>query len=274
MQVAVDGTVLSSFVRDGFVCFEGAVESDDLKALEVEFDHLVEHGPHLSDQRFENGFCVSVAGAAAANSPDRYPQLAAFIADPILQSLITAYFLCFYENPATLPAPAFHSQLDLEENQRAGGTSNSHWHFDRVPCVKCALFFNRIDMQCGPFSVVPGSHFQTRERALRHLEVNPDPLFVDSYVDLKSEPETRTFVVEPGTMVVFDTYLIHQGGGVTGNGRRKTMRAVTWPPLLNRTYLEPTRLKPDRSGDLEFDTFFPHDRTGQSVTDPRLLFQG
>lgn len=44
----------------------------------------------------------------------------------------------------------FHSQLDLEENQREGGTNNSRWYFDRVPCVKCAFFFNRIDVNRGP----------------------------------------------------------------------------------------------------------------------------
>ncbi|UUX51862.1 phytanoyl-CoA dioxygenase family protein [Nisaea acidiphila] len=274
MQIKLDGALLSQFVVNGFVCFDGVIPPSELEGMEREFDRLVSEGSFLSDQRFENGYCVSVAGAYVQARAQELPQLSAFLSDPSLHQLMTAYFLSFYSQPEQLPAPIFHQQLDLEENVRAGSTSNSDWHFDRSPSLKCAVFFNDIGPNCGPFSVVPKTHFQTRERAHRQLEKNPDPLFVDNYVKFKAAPERTTFVVGPGSVVVFDTFLIHQGGGVTGDGRRKTMRTVTWPPILNHDYLHPARFAPDRSDDMDFETYFPRDRTGQSIKNPQHLYRG
>lgn len=265
---------LQKFLVNGYVVLPDLFDPETVKAIENEFDILAEREQQVVNHTYENGFYIAVHSGHVASQRELYPLFTNFLLNREIQILIAAYLSCFYGEGENVPIPAIHQQLDLEANLRPGGTNNSEWHYDRMPAVKCALFLTDVNEDCGPFTIVPGSHFQMREVAHGFLEKNPDPLYVDNFIDLKSEVETETFMVPAGTVIVFDTFVVHKGGNITGNGRRKAIRTVTWPPVLTRSYFKPSRVQAPTRAPLEFSSYHPHDRTGQKTTNEARLYQG
>jgi hypothetical protein len=99
-------------------------------------------------------------------------------------------------------------------------------HFDVRPTLKFFLYLTNTTVENGAFTVVPGSHLQTREirKKLgneisyknRHLS-RPDAL-----------PESLVPLEFPaGTLIVFTTELFHKAGVVT-SGERRIMRSHSW----------------------------------------------
>lgn len=272
--MSVEKDAVDAFFRDGFVVLDGLFDGSSVNEISNDFDAIVGSGGYLIEHRFENGFAVGVRGPDILRQRSRFRGFGALMSERRIRDLVTGYFARFYGSADVVQRAILHEQMDLEENSRPGGTNNSHWHFDRTPSVKCAVFLNDIELSCGPFQAIAGSHRWTRPLSLSQLRTNPDPIFVDNYVTFATEPEWTSFTLRAGSVVVFDTFIVHRGGGVSGDGYRKTIRMVTWPPLMNSAYLTMPEDVGMGAPPPAFETDHPYDRTGQSTRDARHLFVG
>jgi Phytanoyl-CoA dioxygenase (PhyH) len=265
---------VDSFYRSGFVVLDGSTEiTANVTDIEREFDALVAE-PSLIRHEFENGFCTAIGASTVTEKASRFPALAKFLGDGRIRQVIKGYLGRFLSDRQLVEATVPHEQLDLEVNSRPGSTDNSKWHFDRMPAIKTCLFLTDVSHEPDAFALVRGSHFVARDRVLGSLRTNPDPLFVDNYVDFHSPITPVSFCIRPGTIILFDTLTMHRGGMIRTAAVRKTIRTVTWPPCLSTEYL--TWQLPDDEAlpNLSFTTSHPFDRTGQKMEDPRHLFAG
>ena len=249
-----------------------------LRRLNVEFDELIGSETALKNGVLSgNGFQSRVPCADVLAARDvagaKYKNLASLIGNDRLADLIKRYIQLFYDDAGSVEGIVLHEQIDLEVNKAAGKTNNSHWHFDRMPSIKCAVLLNDTGAVNGALSIIPGSHLVTRKVALSFLEKNPDPLFIDNFVEFDSsaEVESVTLAAPAGTVILFDTMVIHKGGELLGLGERRTIRMSTWPPVLSRSYLRSISVD---AAFPAFSTYHPHDRTGQRMQDRRHMFAG
>jgi hypothetical protein len=239
-----------------------------LADLRVEFDRLRTPDPIVFNHcNYENG-SLAVARSNEVRRSGRYPALCEIFANDYLGEVVAGYIGYFYRTPLPID---LHAQIEIEANVRPGVTDNSIWHFDRVAAIKCMIYLSDVTSDAGAIQFIPGSHGATRTAAAAHLRINPDPLFIDNYCEGVNELKAVTISGPAGTIVVLDTCCIHRGGIVTGLNSRSVIRTVTWPPILNMSYL--TLPTADQSALNGVRRFHPHDRAGQKVKDPLHLFR-
>jgi hypothetical protein len=143
-----------------------------------------------------------------------------------------------------------------------------------MPSIKTCLFLTDVSHEPDAFLVIPGSHFVVRDRFLNSLRKNPDPLFVDNFVDFHAPVTPISFRIRPGMIILFDTLTMHRGGVMRNDRVRKAIRTVTWPPRLSAKYFTWTPPGEEVVPSLSFTASHPFDRTGQKMEDPRHLFAG
>ncbi|HTV28369.1 MAG TPA: phytanoyl-CoA dioxygenase family protein [Xanthobacteraceae bacterium] len=267
--------LVEAFYRSGYLQLDGIVRASDVRRILNEFHDILDRDhPCFGRDKYGSSNIVTARPAEMAAAGLHYPALAAFLQDPRLKSIILGYLSRFFTNPRDLDHYDINEQIEVEHNDCVGDGNSGIWHFDRVPSVKCALFLVPTRREFGALEVIPESHFAARQHALHFLERNPDPLFIDNHVEFQSQPEIKSLEVEAGTVVLFDTFVIHRGGNVTAHGERKVIRAVTWPPALTRNYLGATMASQSQPEDAAYRLFFPFDRSGQGISDPRHRFAG
>lgn len=124
-------------------------------------------------------------------------------------------------------------------------------HFDKIQRLKFFLYVTDVDETCGPLRCAPGSQKVVRE--LRAKEIDPEKItrwrFGRFYNDpgfLKEgdwsegaingsqnhyptvEYEMKDVVGKAGTLIVFDSNVIHSGGQVKEGGKRIVARSHSW----------------------------------------------
>jgi len=108
---------------------------------------------------------------------------------------------------------------------------NNWLHFDRLRSLKAMVYLTDVKEDCGPLSLVPGSHKQGKE--LRHnfkeiesYEEKPNRIEID-YPELMTAP--IPIYAGAGTLILFDTDIFHKGGDVADNKERKIIRSHWYP---------------------------------------------
>ena len=132
------------------------------------------------------------------------------------------------------------------------GTGPQGWaHFDKLQRFKFFLNVTNIDKQCGPLCLAPGTHTQVKK--LRNMDPTPnDPrrwrfgrFFGDDglcgeddwkegaidgsqnhYPDIRYE--LQPMIGPEGTLIIFDSDVIHKGGGISKGKERIVVRSHLW----------------------------------------------
>lgn len=141
------------------------------------------------------------------------------------------------------------SSYDFITHQGIGPQGWSH--FDKIQRLKFFLYVTDVDETCGPLRCAPGTQKIVQE--LRSKEVNPesvtkwrfgrfygDPGFLkegdwsegaingsqNHYPKIKYE--MKDILGDAGTLIVFDSNVIHSGGQVREGGKRIVARSHSW----------------------------------------------
>lgn len=113
------------------------------------------------------------------------------------------------------------------ENNSDTITRNNFLHFDRSRCFKVMTYLSEVGENCGPFSVVEGSHNKGAElrRSFakeRSFEKKRNRIDID-YPEI--EYNITPILGPAGTTILFDSDIFHKGGDVTEGGFRCIVRS-------------------------------------------------
>lgn len=144
-------------------------------------------------------------------------------------------------NPAT---PARHVILTDDYQSREQILAE---HFDELNSLKFYIYLDEIDEDNAPFQAIPGTHLQGKQ--IRQAEW----LRIDDYESIKSRVFEQysqeffysifgmfkellltrrvRFTAPAGTLLVFDTDLLHSAGKLGEGRRRRVMRASSYSGL-------------------------------------------
>lgn len=112
-----------------------------------------------------------------------------------------------------------------------GLARNGYLHFDRAFTFKFLIYLSDVDENCGPFSIVPRSHFKgkkLREKTANdQYEDKKNRIFLD-YPELGyTEEDIVPVLGEAGDLIIFDTDVFHMGGVVKEGFERLLIRGHT-----------------------------------------------
>ena len=120
---------------------------------------------------------------------------------------------------------------DFNSYQDTGDEVNGHLHYDRRQTLKFFLYLTDVDKNRGAFSVLPGS----RDQGSRWREENPKMNRI--YTSQKHNTDAHRYGLEflkndtlpiegpVGTVIAFDSDILHFGGRVERGRERKVARA-------------------------------------------------
>jgi hypothetical protein len=179
---------LQHWSEEGCLCLENAITSDELKRLQIAFEHCAAK----AKDAWLQGVAQGTAPAAYFDIPDPMAQDPLFVdlVDhpayyPLVQKLTGDQTLFLFAQFRTVPPSPL---------------SYVGWHFD-VPHsnplhLKVQIYLNDVGADEGAFAYVPGSH---REDA------GPYP----SVYQLGDMPGHRVFYGKAGTALLFNSYGMH-----------------------------------------------------------------
>ena len=151
-------------------------------------------------------------------------------------------------NPSTLPLPlrklvvnkeisSFFNSLEsstiacrdimITNEYKSDVMERNRWlHFDRWRSYKAMVYLSDVGGNSGPFSVVPGTHRLGAK--LRRASSNKPYVHRKNRIEL-DYPEYLEKPVKlcgsSGTLILFDSDIFHQGGGVTPDHQRTLIRS-------------------------------------------------
>ena len=243
----LNGDVLGLLDRFGVAMVPGAFAAD-LNALRAEFDaafdaesdvpaELSATGKNLSRRlgRTDTGRHLKL---------DRDADMAALL--PVAHAIfsserVAAVTRGYLGSPAS---PARHVILTEDYEPREQILAE---HFDELNSLKFYVYLDEIDEDNAPFQAIPGTHLQGKQ--IRQAEW----LRVDDYNSIKSRVFEQysqeffysifgmfkellltrrvRFTAPAGTLLIFDTDLLHSAGRLGEGRRRRVMRASSYRGL-------------------------------------------
>ena len=115
-----------------------------------------------------------------------------------------------------------------------GPARNGFLHFDRNWAFKCMLYLNDVGQHCGSFSIVPGS--MQLGRSLRKKAWQQESQYADvknrieiDYPELElNRNDGRPIYGKAGTLIIFDSDILHFGGFTEPNYERWLVRSHSY----------------------------------------------
>lgn len=157
--------------------------------------------------------------------------------------------LCKRISRAFLGAPATVNRHVILTDDHKPSEQVLPFHFDELNALKCYIYLDDIDESTAPFQAIPGTQAQGKLirqaewlrvddfRAIRSLvfEEFSDEFFYSIFGMFKGLLLTkrRVFTAPAGTMLVFDTDMLHSAGPLGAGRRRRVVRGTSyrgvWP---------------------------------------------
>ncbi|MCB1202735.1 MAG: phytanoyl-CoA dioxygenase family protein [Verrucomicrobiae bacterium] len=204
----------------GVVKVFGAIDSDTLARLRVEYDEILatdEAG--VKDLGVEVGKACNVIRAELAEG--RFPATMEFFSRPWMQEASDLY----WGEPRILNDNIFVTR-EIPGTQHLAQSL----HFDVQETLKFFLYLNDVTRENGAFSCVPGSIGHTRAvRAESGSELSYENREYSRQHPF-SEEEIVPVEGPAGTLIVFTTEVWHRAGLVS-SGERHVMRGHTRTPI-------------------------------------------
>lgn len=213
--------------------FDEAFAEEDQPA-----DPLNERGKNLSRR---HGQTVTGAHLKLSNGPEfqrTHPTLYETFDNELMRAVAAGY----------LDHHTFNRHVILT-NDYIAADPIIPFHFDELRALKFLLYLDDVDEDNGPFEVIPGTHGQGRavrehewlrtdsynQIRNRIFEHYSEEFFYSLFGDFKASLNTRraTFTGPAGTIICFDTDVIHRGGPLRPGRSRRVARGSTytgfWP---------------------------------------------
>jgi hypothetical protein len=121
-----------------------------------------------------------------------------------------------------------HEVFITNEFKPTGYARNGDLHFDRLHTLKFFYYLTDVEEDCGPLSVVPGTHTICSNLRLQQSQKNYNniknrAMNVESLK--KYLKEVEPIVGKAGTLIIFDTDVLHCGGHVAEGKERLILRS-------------------------------------------------
>ncbi|MDP2431992.1 MAG: phytanoyl-CoA dioxygenase family protein [Coriobacteriia bacterium] len=217
VQDANPGDVLESLESYGVARLPGFLDLEDVQTLDAEFDALF--ASELAARAAVRYYRPNTDSRAlelrrAQLDPNRFPTLARLFAADLVSDVTHDYL-----GDAADVINGIYLTHDLPHPTPVTGL-----HFDRIHALKFYVYLRATVAANGAFACIPGSHREGRARRLAHLSngvrvrdipiIQPDERLAES-VSLEGGP---------GTMLIFDTDVLHAGGVVGAGSERRIVR--------------------------------------------------
>lgn len=143
---------LRSFERDGFVAVPGLLPDPDFKALLAEVEQTEFEAREMKQGRTVTRFITLSPGTLHS-----LPYLRSLVRHPLFQGLLR-YGACWNGDPLVTLHTVLPPGPDADDPQSVLHTDTFH------ACAKGWFFLRDVEMEDGPFSYVPGSHYASPQR--------------------------------------------------------------------------------------------------------------
>jgi hypothetical protein len=212
--------IVETVRRWGIIVFPGFVAGAALARLNQEFDAMIACRGELGFAIDDYDNIVNIRMLRPKLDASRFPETAAFFAQPLMTEVADAYF-----GPGGYRLNGEIFVSDIAETKGPQNAPPFALHFDKRQVLKFFVYLTDTDERKGAMRVLPGSILQNRalrERAMSEGAINAIP-------NVLPEPETPSIPIcgPAGTMFVFDTDMCHGASTVQPGFTRRTMRGHT-----------------------------------------------
>ena len=120
-----------------------------------------------------------------------------------------------------------------------GIAANGWAHFDQLQRFKFFLYLSDVDNECGPLCVAPGTHKMGKKLRLKNCKKHRfgryygDPGICKKWEKPQNHHPNIKYELcalngSAGTLIIFDSDVIHKGGTVNKGKRRLVVRGHSW----------------------------------------------
>lgn len=208
--------VVTALERWGIAYFPSYLSAHDAASLVKEYSALFECGEAwVKRLTYQPGWgSKAVAVERSGIDSQRFPLTASIFGADFMHAICDSY----------LGKPnQFNNALYLTHdlpNEKAVTVL----HFDRIFALKFYLYLLDTSCENGAFEISPGSHHQGRATRCRYLEARYKVEDIPITEIPEDIPQPVPIESPAGTLIIFDTDIIHRGGVVSPGTERLIMR--------------------------------------------------
>ena len=211
---------LENLKINGYQVVENFINENEVKLLEKYFDDF------LSDQKDDFPFHVNTKFLKSKNlflnrkDNDYIKKFSSIVDNSYIHEVAKLYLKKNFE-PSKLMIYKTEGQQDKDfiENSKYAFVP----HTDETYFLKFFIYLTDVDITHGPLNVVPKSHSIFKKKRHDWILKNKNYLKRDK-VDYSFENKMIPLVGKKGTMIIFDTDMLHKAGIVEKNKLRKVIR--------------------------------------------------
>jgi hypothetical protein len=218
--------IVERLETDGIVLVPGHLGTRAIAAARSECDELFYRTPTWAHHE-EYSVGESVRMERRDVDPGAFPAITSALARPELEAVVHGVFGDSYIFSRTI-----YAILDIVGSK----TRVQELHYDKMRHLKSFVYLTDVGAANGPFHCVPGSHLLAREaerenRRKRIVPSDDDARVVPPEMAACSLP----VLGEAGTLILFDSDILHRAGVVT-EGKRLAIRSLSFGAYRNETW--------------------------------------
>lgn len=207
------GDVLETLEHHGVARLPGFLDLEDVQTLDAEFDALF--ASELAARAAVRYYRPNTDSRAlelrhAQLDPNWFPTLARIFAADLVSEVTRGYL----GDDADV-IDGIYLTHDLPHPTPVTGL-----HFDRIHALKFYIYLSATAATNGAFACIPESHREGRAQRLAHLSNGVRVRDIPIIQPNERLAESVSIEGGPGTMLIFDTDILH-AGGVVGAGRER-----------------------------------------------------
>lgn len=236
--------VLSLLGSHGIAVIPNYLSNRELDAVRQECVKLErDQSPGITERQYHCGRSLLVDRRKW--DPQVYPSIETLMNARFLRDIATGYFS---------RQPAFNYQF-LLTRETASGVPITGLHYDRLITLKFFIYLLDTTKDNGAFECIPGTHKSVEETRRYYVKRGVRLFDLPNFTLPQSVGTPIPMEGSAGTMLVFTTDVVHQGGVVSEGKERWVLRAHTrsnpipeyWPrPWASRQWWRESLFNPER----------------------------
>ena len=233
MQLQLE-TVLKSLQHNGYHVLENFFDKKEIKNLERNFDKFLFDGEKKDDFHANEPFIKS-RNLFLRNDKNLYEKRFAKITkNDFILSLANEYLKKNYKPSKLMIYKSIGQKKDSFKKDKKFAFVP---HTDETYFLKFFIYLTDVNEEHGPLNVVPGSHLKFKDVRHRWIKSNKDYLKRDK-VNYNYENKMKSLNGKKGSLIIFDTDILHKAGVLKPNKVRKVIRFDFYSSDENYTTLK------------------------------------